>query len=63
MICHVLNDYDLQMYAEKKMHEMVHKTLLFFENNVRKPYFDGTCLDTHLLLPAKQKYMQYRRLH
>lgn len=59
----LLNKYFTPMYGEKKMQEMLHKSLVLLENNVRKPYFNGTFVDTHLFLPAKQKYMQYRRLH
>lgn len=63
MTTDVLNKYSTPMYGNSKMHEILHKTLVLLENNVRKPYLDGTFIDTHLLLPAKQKYMQYRRLH
>lgn len=41
---------------------MIHSVLVWLENNVRKPYLEGTYADTYVALPVKKMYCEWRKV-
>jgi len=41
---------------------MIHSVLVWLENNVRKPYLEGTYTDTYVVSPVKKLYCEWRKV-